>query len=347
MQLSGLGRSTIVAAGVCLLAVSAAGTARAAGLTDLKLPGELTAVSCLSASECVTVGATYAGSGEIVAVHDGTRARVSLPRGTRQFIAVSCPSAAGCWALGQPTRGSSLVLAQISNTGRVTRTASVAVAKHVTLSAISCVSMRACELAGEQFNAGKPFRMEAGSWNGRRLTLHAGPRPRAASQAMIEQVSCYRSSCVAVGLALYGSEVERGLVMTISNGRPVRVRTFASDLFASVSCVSTTTCYAAGGFSSGPGFVVTLRDGVPGAGSRTTSDLTGIACTGRKCTAAGALVTSNADVGILAPVSAGRLSTIVADLKVAGYSGVSTRGHFGGFAAIGAGPRTGSVLTTD
>ncbi|HSZ44860.1 MAG TPA: hypothetical protein VK823_05955, partial [Streptosporangiaceae bacterium] len=335
------------AAGVCLLAVSAAGTARAAGLTDLKLPGELTAVSCLSASECVTVGATYAGSGEIVAVHDGTRASVSLPRGTRQFIAVSCPSAAGCWALGQPTRGSSLVLAQISETGRVARTASVAVAKHVTLSAISCVSMRACELAGEQFNAGKPFRMEAGSWNGRRLTLHSGPRPRAASQAMIEQVSCYRGSCVAVGLALYGSEVERGLVMTISNGRPVRVRTFASDLFASVSCVSTTTCYAAGGFSSGPGFVVTLRDGVPGAGSRTTSDLTGIACTGRKCTAAGALVTSNADVGILAPVSAGRLSTIVADLKVAGYSGVSTRGHFGGFAAIGAGPRTGSVLTTD
>jgi hypothetical protein len=110
MQLSGLGRSTIVAAGVCLLAVSAAGTARAAGLTDLKLPGELIAVSCLSASECVTVGATYAGGGEIVAVHDGTRARVSLPRGTRQFIAVSCPSAAGCWALGQPTRGSSLVL---------------------------------------------------------------------------------------------------------------------------------------------------------------------------------------------------------------------------------------------
>jgi hypothetical protein len=251
MQLTGLARSTIVVAGACLLAVSAAGTAEAAGLTDLKLPGELTAVSCPTASDCVTVGATYAGSGEIVAVRDGTSARVSLPRGTGQFIAVSCPSAAGCWALGLPTRGSRLVLAQISASGRVTRTAFVPVARHVILSAISCVSMRACELAGEQFNDGQPFRVEAGSWTGRRLTLHAGPRPRAASQAMIEQVSCYRSSCVAVGLAFYGSEVERGLVMTTSNGRPVRVRTFTSYLFASVSCVSTTTCYAAGS-SAGP-----------------------------------------------------------------------------------------------
>ena len=49
--------------------------------------------------------------------------------------------------------------------------------------------------------------------------------------------------------------------MTISNGRPVRVRTLTSYLFASVSCVSATTCYAAGGFISGPGFVLTLRGG--------------------------------------------------------------------------------------
>jgi hypothetical protein len=198
---------------------------------------------------------------------------------------VSCPSAAGCWALGVTNNNAYPVLIRIGPTGRVIRSTTVRVG--VIISALSCVTMRGCEVAGATLAGGPPFPIEIGSWNGHRLRLRSVGSPHSATQTMIAQISCYRSYCVAVGTASYGSEVERGAVLTISHGRPLRLRTVGGDLPAAVSCVSLSLCYAAGALISGPGFVLTLRDGVASARHTTPAQLTGIACAGKQCTAVG------------------------------------------------------------
>ena len=115
------------------------------------------------------------------------------------------------------------------------------------------------------------------------------------------------SSCVAVGTGVGNVGRFRGAVLTVSSGRPGKIRTTATSYFQGIACANTTTCYA-GTSSGGHGVVVTLTRGVPGAIHivPNSSQLGAVACAGASCVAVGAFYNSSgAALGALVELTSG------------------------------------------
>jgi hypothetical protein len=334
MRITALVRSTaacLLAGGT--LALAATGPAQAATSTH-SVPGIDAAVSCLTATRCMVAGQATSGHGVIIPVDDGVPGRGAVVKSTMGFSAISCPSRAGCWALGLTNENAESVLAEVTFAGRVTRVITLSSAKVPALTAISCTSMSACEVAGGSLFSGPPFGIAVGSWNGSRLRVQTVASPANATDTMITQISCHRGYCVAVGYGQYGSEVELGAVLTISRGHPGKAHATLQSVLSSVSCVSDSTCYAVGANPDGAGVLVTIRDGKVSAARPTPAALAGIACVGSRCTVAGQAASGS--IGELAAASAGRLTGPPAtEPAVFAYNEIAGRGPLGGFAAIG------------
>jgi hypothetical protein len=342
MRITALVRSPVLrSSAACLLAggvvaLAGAGPAQAAAITNRRLAGMDSLVGCLSATRCVVAGQSASGHGEIIPVEGGVPGRGTVVRSTLQFDAISCPSRAGCWALGVTNDNAKPVLVLVSAAGRVARVVTLSPRGAPTLTAISCVSLTDCEVAGGAGSGGPPFPIEVGSWNGSRLRVQTVATPANSTQTLIAQISCHGSLCLAVGYAEYGSEVELGAVLSISRGHPGKAHTTPQSQLVSVSCVSDSTCYAVGADTDGAGVLVTIRNGKVSAPRATAADPAGIACVGSRCAVAGQVTSGSGLIGELVPVLSGRVAgPAVGEPVVLGYSDITSRGSLGGFAAIG------------
>lgn len=229
-----------------------------AGATE----GVLMGVSCVSASQCVAVGAADdAASGNVwdllLTESDGSWTAADAPTGvsTRgQLNGVSCWSASSCVATG--TYGDTSVVLTESGGSWTSATAPTADNENSgDVRGVSCVSAAQCVAAGYTADGnGLLLTDSGGSWTGA-----LAPVPDNASGATVELtgISCGSASqCVATGYTPYGAQ--DGLLLTGSNGSwtaaeaplPANATTSPSSHFVmGVSCVSATHCVAVGSYS--------------------------------------------------------------------------------------------------
>jgi len=317
-------------------------------MTSHNMSGHETAVSCLTdGSRCVAVG-ERGGHGAVVTLRwNGAPIHAAVLRGSSVIDRVSCRKL-GCWAIGQPERGAAAYLVKISSAGRPVAERKLALPAGAALGLIWCGSMTSCEVAGTENRAGRDA-IEIGTWNGQRLHLYR-VRVKGSTQVSMTGISCWQSDCEAVGHARVGSAeppVERPLILATSGGKPGTLHT--SDYWlGSISCVSRTTCYAAGGIT-----LYTVTSGVaadpqpfPGPYGLGWS---GIECHAGNCEAAGGEDVGSAAESVLVSMTDGTAGSPVGG-GGEGYYGIAPHGS-SGFIAIGIGECdqmgtcTGTVVT--
>ena len=230
--------------------------------------GELSGVSCRSASWCVAVGSVpdtaYAGAIQrpLIELWDGVHwlAEASPdPVGARRAVlaAVSCVSVRVCLAVGSLTdiRGSHQALVERWNGGSWTVASGP---QGSGLSGVSCASARSCAAVGGATLA---------RWNGHRWSSR-----RASRGAAFAAVSCSSTKmCVAVGSArrktLAASTTESGWSI---EGTPNPVAenfgpsTYTIDALSGISCGSSTNCVAVGSAYSSCNYDVCGNDSASG-----------------------------------------------------------------------------------
>lgn len=188
-----------------------------------------------------------------------------------------------------------------------------------------------------------------GHWDGASLRLDAISVPKGATAAALQAVWCSGAACVAVGGASVGTMPE-GLVLDISGGQPVHLRTGAGDSLYGVSCTSPTLCYA-DGFNQSGGVAVVIKAGVAAAPVAVDfSDLFGITCRSILCTAVGEkLAPPGAPVkdvyyGTIVGLSAGKVTSTQEVPLSDGFTNVAQAQ--GTLAMVGPGHVKGSEVTT-
>jgi hypothetical protein len=305
-------------------------------LTSHSLSGHETAVSCLTASRCVAVG-ERGGHGVVVTLTNGAQSHAAVLRGSSVIDSVSCRQS-GCWAIGRTEHfpGGRVYLVKISSAGRPVAERTLDVRLGLAMTLISCSSTTSCEIAGTDNVTERgtvPAAIEIGSWNGTRLHLYAAPVPGSAKISMAG-ISCWHGLCEAVGSAQAGS-AGRGLILTIARGKPGTLNADSGYGLGSISCISATTCYAAGG-----DVLVTVTSGVASnpqsvPGLSNFSGWAGIECHDGNCEAAGEYAPGSAAEGVLVSLTDGTAGSPVHG-GGSGYYAIAVRGS-SGFIAIGLG----------
>jgi hypothetical protein len=349
--------------GVILVTSGPAGTARAAArtasgngaavitrtaqqtMTDHTISGDETSVSCLTASRCVAVGSRVSrpgpsSHGVVVTLTNGRQSHAVVLRGSSVIDSVSCRKSV-CWAIGHPVHGTGAYLVKISSAGRPVAERTVPMPARTTLGPISCASPTSCEIAGAD-NRIRPQAIEIGDWNGKKLHLHR-VTVKGSKRLSMTAISCWHSDCEAVGGAMVGPGFNvrnsKGLILTTADGKPARLNADSGHPYLpDVSCISATTCYAAGG----GGALLTVTRGVvtnslsSGGGS---VGFSAIECTGSECEAAGTVLLPQYSTqdGWLQSVSDGTWGASIDDGASYDFTGVAARGGSGGFIAIGTG----------
>ena len=219
-------------------------------------------VSCASARFCEAVATTAAYN------WDGSAWSVqTLPSALSSagLNGVSCTSSRFCETAGAVNTSGNIVGAAGVWNGSAWTAQSVpnpASATFATLNAVSCVSARACETAGDyevQTTANDPKAL-AEAWNGTSWALQHAAAPGGAVENMLSGVSCVSATfCATVGTHLNSAGGEVNLA-EIWNGTSWRI-TATPDLkgtngpsgdLTGVSCVSASFCQAAGTGPDGP-----------------------------------------------------------------------------------------------
>jgi hypothetical protein len=211
--------------------------------------GQLSAVSCTSATWCAAVGYEYSqNGGALLDTWDGKAWSTMAGHDSHQLEqAVSCVSPSWCMAVGD-------VLERWDGK-RWSRLATPA-ANTSALNAVSCTSSSACFAAGSQAVVGQPGPKQppghmpvAEAWDGRHWSVVANPYKRTVSvQANLSSVSCSSAkSCVAVGAA---SQVGDPLIESWNGSRITVVPSPGiagkTTWLAGVSCLAAGPCIAVG-----------------------------------------------------------------------------------------------------
>ena len=215
--------------------------------------GQLTGISCKSASACEAVGSFSNGSTTetLAEAWNGSSWSVQStpnPSGatSSQLGDVSCKSASSCEAVGQfVSGGATQTLAEAWNGSgwSIQSTPNVNGAATSVLSGVSCPSASACEAVGDS-STGPNSATLAEVWNGSSWSIQSTPNT-AGNVNNLEGVSCTAATaCTATGTGL----AERW------NGTSWALQTIASphgntaaDL-SRVSCTDATRCMAVGSF---------------------------------------------------------------------------------------------------
>jgi len=318
-----------------LAIAAAAATAVPAGLVTKGLNGIQYEVSCLSKTLCVAAGYNSFSTGDVVAVRNGKPGHVSVVHKTSRVESVSCPNASGCVALADPSSGVGAEFVSIGKSGIVNGTKTAADGTD-DITDISCTKLTSCEVAGVNI-VSTPWKIVFGSWNGKKLRLRAISSLKHTTLTSIQDVSCAGGKCDIVGYTDSSAGIT-GLSLVVSGTKAGKLHTANGDSLYGVSCVSKSTCYAAGYTVSG-GIAVTVKNGAIGSASKTPSDLAGIACSGAKCTAVGL---ENAPEGsgelqwgTIVSVAGGKVTGAVPVKQAENLNSVARIGTF--YAAVGAG----------
>jgi hypothetical protein len=216
------------------------------------LPGaNLNAVSCVSDTDCVAVGASNAGTlAERWNGEDWTIQATPNPVGTTMagFTGVSCTSASFCVAVGFPFDSAGNPVATLAERWNGKSWAILPTpnpAPGSGFGGVSCTSASFCVAVG---GAPAGVRTLAERWNGRSWAIQRTPNP--SSGGGLAAVSCTSTvACTAVGdlgAAMRWNGTKWAIQPTPSTGS-------AGSLLNTVACTSASSCTAAGELTDSSG----------------------------------------------------------------------------------------------
>ncbi len=275
--------------------------------TPLSVSGQGDAVSCPTASKCITVGLyspmTFAG-GLLTELWNGKVTSViqnPTPSGaiSGSLDAISCGSGSSCMAAGSYTTSKSVTLALAESwNGSRWSIASIPSPKgteSASLNGISCASPKSCIAVGVYATSALPYQAPlAESWNGSRWSIVSVPDPKGFDGGLLAGVSCASATrCTAVGEYSNSSDVNVPLAESWNGaawsvvGTPSPKGAQSSQL-SSVSCASSTRCMATGSYLNSSSVSVTLAESwngsrwsvvaSPNPANANLSTLTGVSC---------------------------------------------------------------------
>ena len=311
-------------------------------------------VACPSAGNCTAVGSyvTSQGARQGVFVTQsgglwGQGTEVSPPADAKQigsFNSVACPGAGECVAVGdyENSSGDNQALIATSSAGgpvtgleaplpqdaaAATSNAGFAGSQ---LNAVSCPSASTCVAVGTYYDnhgvlQGLLLRESGSGWTATRAPLPAGAEnPADPNYFDLTAVACPAAdNCSAVGYYPGASSSQQGVLLTLANGTwsnqqlslPSDAAQNPGVQLASVACVSSGNCTAAGSYtdSSGVGhaLIVTEKDGAWSRGTapalpadaapNQSSAIAAVACVSSSgdCTAVGSYANSSGGQGLI------------------------------------------------
>jgi len=250
---------------------SGPGWSRARTPNPLARTGQLSWVSCPTATRCIAVGTYVDASGTGLNLSerwDGTswsRLSAPNPRGAQvtQPMGITCTSSSSCLAVGQyiDGRGRSHAFAQRWNgtTWHLLAVPEPPGSQSSLLSIDTCSSSSSCVAVGNYTDRTGTPRTLAERWDGTTWKVQPTPNPRGAQFSILSGVACTSSTaCEAVGLTSRGALAEqwkhrRWSIQSTPSPAP------RSGLF-SLSCTSPSACLAVGTTNtSSPGPILAER----------------------------------------------------------------------------------------
>jgi hypothetical protein len=207
--MTGLGRRAVLAGTVTAAMLGAGATAASAlprTAPAAAVTGNLAAVACASASNCVAVGGHSSSStgpgGTLAEKWNGTKwSVVSSPNpGTdgARLYGVACTSTKNCLAVGVYfTSGKSLPMAEKWNGSKwsLVTVPAPSGSTNASLEAIACTSATSCRGVGSSMDD-----TLAENWNGTKWSIVSSPSPHPGKPNILSGVSCASASlCWAVG----------------------------------------------------------------------------------------------------------------------------------------------------
>ena len=239
---------------------TAAATQAGDGALSGSQADQLNDVACLSARNCLAVGADYHPGTPLAEIWNGTRWRavsVTLPSGASGALldAVACPAAAGtyCVAVGVMLEGSTAkALTETWNgTAWTPMLPPAAAGSH--LEAVSCLSPKSCVAVGVGSATGGIGGLLAEDWNGRAWTPGKISAPPHTQGGFLDGVSCATASfCVATGAIFTGGTGAEAPLIEGWNGKqwavmkPAAPKTSIETGLYAVSCPSPASCVTVG-----------------------------------------------------------------------------------------------------
>ena len=229
----------------------------------------LVGVSCSAATSCVAVGNAGGPNGPFSENWDGTVWTVNpmpVPAGAinSALYGVSCTSGAACTAVGAFGLGvnpeATLVERWDGTAWTIQPSPNPAASSYSTLSSVSCTASSACTAVGNASIPGASTLAE--TWDGTTWTIHATP---STTVGYFLAVACTSGgACTAVGNqsvnGLFGgtlAEAWNGTTWTVQKTPSAKG---ALSSLTSVSCTSSTWCFAAGSVTYVPYTALTLTE---------------------------------------------------------------------------------------
>jgi hypothetical protein len=232
--------------------------------------GSFADMDCTSTTNCFAVGSSgFPPDTPLVERWNGTEwslDSVPVPASTTHawLTSIACPSPTLCLATGnaatassEPDVADSFVDRWDGTSWSLTTTAVPVGGTGVALKAISCVDATDCFAVGSYATSAFPVHTLSERWNGTAWAVVASPNPFASGSASLVDVACSTAtSCIAIGAyspngARSFSEHWNGLSWSLlATATPPIPPTPDGSSLQSVSCTSSTDCFAAGRYSS-------------------------------------------------------------------------------------------------
>ncbi|HEV2791333.1 MAG TPA: hypothetical protein VGV69_08570, partial [Solirubrobacterales bacterium] len=267
----------------------------------------LRGVSCASTSSCLAVG-SYEDDreGETLALaaewdgEDWQRLAVPKPEGAKEAVlsGVFCHSGGTCFAVGRYI-DSGGVQKSLGMTWNGVKWTIVTVptpsgGSVPELLDVACVSTSECRAVGSYVNSSAALKSLIMVWNGSNWSAGSGPDPSGATASRLSGIDCVSTICAAAGSYTDSGGVQQPLLLWRSSGSwavasaPKAEGALATEL-TTVSCVSTTSCTAAGSYKDERRklpLVVALASGTWSIQSAESADYgaTAVELTGASCT---------------------------------------------------------------
>ena len=220
---------------------------------------DLGGVACSSPTACWTVGASNTNRGSddqtLIEKWDGTSWSIVTSQNatTNDDLAdVTCTSAASCWAVGYANNGTNyLTMIEFWNgtSWSIVSSQNVSSTDNF-LGAVSCVSASDCWTVGQSGTS--LYQTLAEHWDGLSWTIASTLNPVTSQDNVFQDVTCSASNdCWGVGYsAPHGSNNAQTLTEHWDGSSWSAVAapdpSTLDDLLASVTCTSTSDCWAAG-----------------------------------------------------------------------------------------------------
>jgi hypothetical protein len=235
-----------------------------------KTDGQLTGVSCASATACVAVGTASDSSNNAETIADiwnGTSWTVkTIPAQAGSGIhSVSCASATACTAVGAGLAGT-LAASWNGTKWTIQSTDDPAGSTGATLNGVSCMSASDC-LAVGSYNDGSTEVTLSEFWNGTSWTLHSTPPLSAAKSSELVSVSCTAvGPCTAVGELTKSGHNHPTLLAEQWSGTKWGVQNTVTppgskgSELTGVSCLSGIDCTAVGYYSNSQHYLTAVAE---------------------------------------------------------------------------------------